>query len=603
MPELDFKGKEFVRNHHLTVPYRPLVVHSDKSIGDGSLDDNLIIQGDNLHALKALLPKYAGKVDCIFIDPPYNTGNEGWSYNDNVNSPLMKEWLSSNPVNVEDMLRHDKWCCMMWPRLRLLHELLTESGSLWMTLDDNEVHRARCMLDEVFGSGNHVVTLAWQKRTSPDTRLVIGSAHDHVLCYSKGDKKSRLALFRPSDTRDESLFSNPDNDPRGPWSSSDMTAQGWRRNQMYTVTTPAGTKYEPPPGRCWSMIEDEYLKLRADKRIWFGIKGDARPRVKTFIRESEGLSDWSWWPHEEAGTNEKSKREINSIIGSDVPFETPKPVALIERIVSLATPPSGLVLDSFAGSGTTAHAVLNLNQKAKDGEHRRFILIECGDYADSLTAERVRRVIRGYTFKGTQRESLYEKKLTWTELKKGDHLRQEAETTKRLYDADYDDIDIKVQDGKLTVVGIRKVQESAPGIGGSFTYCTLGDPIDLGDILSGKSLPPREALGQWLLHTAVGKVESDGKAPTEMGELEPWYLATQADTHIWLLYKPDVKFLQSAEAALTLDLARKLKAVAPGKKHLVFGPAKYVSTKLLRDEKLPVEFASIPFSLFRLERD
>jgi adenine-specific DNA-methyltransferase len=156
VPELNFKGKEFVYNHHLTVPFRPLVPDADKGIGEPALDGNLIIHGDNLHGLKALLPTHAGKVDCIFIDPPYNTGNEGWSYNDNVNSPMIREWLSDNPIGVEDGLRHDKWACMMWPRLRLLHELLSESGSFWMTLDDNEMHRARSMLDEIFGEENFI---------------------------------------------------------------------------------------------------------------------------------------------------------------------------------------------------------------------------------------------------------------------------------------------------------------------------------------------------------------------------------------------------------------------------------------------------------------
>ena len=150
MPELLFKGKEFVYNHHLPA-IRPLEMDASKSIGKPNLNGNLIIHGDNLHALKALLPIYAGKVDCIFIDPPYNTGKEGWRYNDNVNSPMLKEWLSSNPVNADDMLRHDKWCAMMYPRLKLLHELLSPKGSLWMTLDDNENHRARLVLDEIFG--------------------------------------------------------------------------------------------------------------------------------------------------------------------------------------------------------------------------------------------------------------------------------------------------------------------------------------------------------------------------------------------------------------------------------------------------------------------
>ena len=164
MPELYFRGKEFVRNHHLTLPFRPLLPDAAKSVGDAALDGSLILHGDNLHALKALLPRYAGKVDCIFIDPPYNTGNEGWSYNDNVNSPLMKEWLNSNPVNGEDMLRHDKWCCMMWPRLRLLKELLREFGTIWITIDDVEVGRLRQMMDDIFGDHNLVATVCWQKK-------------------------------------------------------------------------------------------------------------------------------------------------------------------------------------------------------------------------------------------------------------------------------------------------------------------------------------------------------------------------------------------------------------------------------------------------------
>ena len=151
MPEIQFKGKEFVFNHHLSVPFRPLIPKKEKSIGSGNLDENLIIQGDNLHALKALLPMYAGKVDCIFIDPPYNTGNEGWAYSDNVNSPIIKEWLTSNPVNKEDMLRHDKWLAMMYPRVKLLHELLSDDGIIYVCIGDDEQHRLRCMLDEIFG--------------------------------------------------------------------------------------------------------------------------------------------------------------------------------------------------------------------------------------------------------------------------------------------------------------------------------------------------------------------------------------------------------------------------------------------------------------------
>lgn len=186
MTELNFKGKEFVFNHHLAVPFRPLEPHPKKGIGTPSLDGNLIVHGDNLHALKALLPLYAGKIDCIFIDPPYNTGNEKWSYNDNVNAPMIQEWLSSNPINVEDGLRHDKWCAMMWPRLRLIHDLLSDDGSLWMTLDDNEVCRAKLMLDEIFGETGFAASIVWQKKyTVSADHTGIAPMHDYMLVYSK----------------------------------------------------------------------------------------------------------------------------------------------------------------------------------------------------------------------------------------------------------------------------------------------------------------------------------------------------------------------------------------------------------------------------------
>ena len=187
MPELHFKGKEFVYNHHLSVPYRPLVIHDDKSVGaTHDLNGNLIIHGDNLHALKALLPLYAGKVDCIFIDPPYNTGNEGWCYNDNVNSPMLKEWLASNPVGIEDGLRHDKWSAMMYPRIKLLHELLSDTGSFWMTLDDNEIHRARAMLDDIFGEQNFVATICWENKVSPaNDAKFFSDDFDYLIVYAK----------------------------------------------------------------------------------------------------------------------------------------------------------------------------------------------------------------------------------------------------------------------------------------------------------------------------------------------------------------------------------------------------------------------------------
>jgi len=255
MPSLDFKGKQFVYSHHLSVPFRELVVDAKKSLplakSEPSLDDNLIIHGDSLEGLKALLPTHAAKVDCVFMDAPYNTGNEGWCYNDNVRSPLMKEWLkkSANPVDKEDLERHDKWLCMMWPRLSLIRELMTETGSLWMTLDDNEVHRARVLLDEIFGENSFITQIVWQKRTSRENRATFSESHDHILVYSRLDAdlwKLTRNLLEPS----EDGYANPDNDKRGPWSSIPFSAQGFRKNQVYPITTPTGKVVAPPRGRC-----------------------------------------------------------------------------------------------------------------------------------------------------------------------------------------------------------------------------------------------------------------------------------------------------------------------------------------------------------------
>ena len=386
MSELNFKGKEFVYNHHLSVPFRPLVMDEKKGVGEPSLGGNLIIHGDNLHALKALLPLYAGKVDCVFIYPPYNTGNEEWCYNDNVNAPMIREWLDSNPVGVEDGLRHDKWCAMMWPRLRLLTELLAESDSLWMTLDDNEVHRGRHILDEILGEECFVANVVWQKRTSPEARLALGAAHDNLLVYSKRPNSHRFNNLKLTEGQIQN-FANPDSDHRGPWVSTDLSAQGYRPNQMYRITTPSGAVYDPPPGRCWSLTEPEFMRLREEGRIWFGRHRDARPRAKTYLSESEGVSAWTWWENNEVGNNQSAKKELIRLMGPGGGFEYPKPTSLIQRVLDLSTTKESIVLDSFAGSGPTGHAVLEANKR--DGGDRRFILVEMEDYADSLTAERI----------------------------------------------------------------------------------------------------------------------------------------------------------------------------------------------------------------------
>lgn len=602
MPELSFKGKEFVHNHHLTVPHRPLVPDPAKGIGPARLDGNLIIQGDNLHALKSLLPLYAGKVDCIFIDPPYNTGNEGWSYNDNVNSPMLQAWLRENPIGIEDGLRHDKWCAMMLPRLKLMHELLAPTGSLWVTLDDNEIHRARMMLDEIFGASHCVGQLAWQKRTSRENRATLSPSIDHLLLYSKCPPDS-WRLVRNLLSEDEQIESD-DEDVEAESSASGtipFSAQGFRKNQVYGIVTPTGLTLYPPKGRCWGATEPEFMKLKEQGRVYWPKKGNGRPRIIPIDGEKKGLVPNTLWLSSEVGDTEGSKKLLMQIFAErdELGIHAPKPHELVERIVRIATGNRSVVLDSFAGSGTTAHAVLAANKK--DGSQRKFILVECEDYADTLTAERVRRVIEGYAYTGTQREELLKKSLTFTDLKRADRLLNQIAGIENLESHRFDGVEKKVKDGVLTVEGVKVVTERAEGLGGHFTYCTLGEAVDIDKMLTGEHLPDFAQLGAVLFHTATSETldPATATAPDAQGL---GYLGESAAFHVWLIYRPELAFLQSREAALTLAKARMLAEAKPGKRHLVFAPAKFVSQKLLDDERIPVEFAPLPWALYRVER-
>lgn len=624
MPELVFKGKEYVYNHHLTLPYRPLVLDADKSIGPADLSGNLIIQGDNLHALKSLLPRYAGKVDLVFIDPPYNTGNENWSYNDNVNSPIMQEWLRSNPVNAEDMLRHDKWLCMMWPRLTLLRELLSDRGSLWMTLDDNEVHRARTILDEIFGEDAFIANIVWQKNFSPkNTAQFFSEDHDHLLVIAKDRERWRPKLLARTEEM-EARYSNPDNDPRGPWTSGDLSARNYYSEGIYSIDCPGGRHIDgPPPGTYWRVKKEKFQEMDRAGRIWWGEDRNNQPRIKRYLSEvKQGKVPQTLWFYDEVGHTQDAKKtllEIGVLTSQEDATMTPKPVALIERIIDLATDSDSIVLDSFAGSGTTAHAVLSAN--AKDNGTRQFVLVESEDYADRITAERVRRVIKGYAFSGTQREELLREKVTWTQLQKadklvakvnaikikegfaeepaqmnlGDSLSPQPSSPKRRDQAiarRFDKISVGVKDGDLLVEGEKKISERVEGLGGEFTYCTLGEPLDPEGILSGKILPNYESLAAWLYYAATG-----GTLDRRQIRAKDYYLGEALDKHLWLIYKPDLAFLKSADAALTLTFARALKEKKPGKPHLVFAAAKFLSNRQLLEHG--VDYAALPHSLYR----
>ena len=370
MPTLDWIGKAAVVRHHAEVPFRLLeeVPGLSCPLADGGDTENLIVQGDNLEALKALLPRYAGQVKCIYIDPPYNTGNEGWVYNDAVNSPEIRQWLGKVVgKEAEDLSRHDKWLCMMYPRLVLLRQFLREDGAIFISIDDNEVAPLRLLMDEIFGRHRFVATCAWQKRYSRENRGAIGDVHEYLVVYAAEVERFKEVRNRVPLNADQTALYKSSKDPRGPWQSVSMTAQGWRPNQMYEIVAPNGKKHSPPEGRCWAMTEPEFMKLREVNKIYFGKDGNGVPRIMRFLSEVEGLVPWTWWPHEDVGHTDEARKEVQSLFGTQTAFDTPKPTRLIQRILQIATNPGDLILDSFAGSGTTGHAVLRMNASGRVG--------------------------------------------------------------------------------------------------------------------------------------------------------------------------------------------------------------------------------------------
>lgn len=351
------------------VPYRLLEAVPNLDGGDVT-SGNMLIQGDNLDALKALLPYYKGAIKCIYIDPPYNTKSAAFKHYD-------------------DNLEHSQWLAMMYPRLVLLRDLLAEDGSIWVSIDDNEGHYLKVIMDEVFGRKNFYANVLWQKRIGPDNRLLLGDAHDHILVYTINRRRfESVANKVPLTSKQLGEFKNPDEDPRGPWtSSSNFSAQGYRPNQMYKITTPAGMEYYPPKGRCWVTIEAEFKRLEREGRIWFGKDGKGMPRKKTYLHEQEGRVSWTWWTNEEVGNTQESKKEVIALSDAYDAFDTPKPERLLQRILHIASNPGDLVLDSFLGSGTTAAVAQKMG--------RRWIGIEMGDHAETHCKPRLDKVIAG----------------------------------------------------------------------------------------------------------------------------------------------------------------------------------------------------------------
>ena len=506
MAHLQFKGKVFVQNHHLAVKYHELVPVKSKSLTDKvSLHDNLIIHGDNLKALKALLPMYAGKVKCIYIDPPYNTGNENWVYNDNVTSPMMQDWLGK-VVDREDLTRHDKWLCMMMPRLKLLRELLREDGVLFISIDDNEIHRLRMLLEEVFGVENFLAILPRRIKTGGGSAANhFAIEHDYVIAYSR-NREALHPLYVPHDEEYAKRFSEEDDKGKFFW---DTMERSYTQTKAYTIEAPDGTILKGNWFRSKSRFEDDL----EEGEVRFLSKEDGGWSVQFKQRIGKGRKIRSLMHQKEFKSTAKELQEL----GLEGAFLYPKPTHLIKLLIRASCPDRhSIVLDSFAGSGTTAHATLALNNE--DGGKRRFILIECEDYANSITAERLRRVIAGVP--DARNEPLRE------------------------------------------------------GLGGSFSFFELGKPIELQSILDGDALPSYKELARYVFYTATGE-EFDEKKMKRKSR----FIGESKTHQVFLFYEENVEALKNL--ALTLDKAKALPRLKKSKRRLVFAPTKYLDQEHL----------------------
>lgn len=406
MPTLNWIGKDKVVSHHLDVPYRVLEHKYGFDIENNEQEKatnsgNKIIHGDNLEALKSLMPQYEGKVKCIYIDPPYNTGNEGWVYNDNVNHPKIKKWLGEVVgKDGEDLTRHDKWLCMMYPRLKLLHKLLADDGAIFISIDDNEQANLRLICDEIFGERNFITNIIWEKNYSPrNDAKYFSSSHDFLICYTKRRDLWHRNLA-PRTNKQNVFYKYDDNDGRGKWRPDNVLVKSFSKTGVFGIKNPNTEEVHfPPEGSCYRFTEEKANEMLEENRFYFGKNGRGKPQMKRYLSEvAQGVVPQTIWKYKEVSHSQGGKKKLNEIISGNV-FDSPKPHELIEKILQISTDKNSIILDSFAGSGTTAHAVLNLNKE--DGGNRKFILIEMEDYADSITAERVKRVAKGYG-KGTK---------------------------------------------------------------------------------------------------------------------------------------------------------------------------------------------------------
>ena len=487
MPTLDWIGKDKVINHHQDVPYRVLErQYSFDEQGQHTEDngsENMVIHGDNLEALKSLLPRYEGKVKCIYIDPPYNTGNEGWVYNDNVNDPKIKKWLGEVVGKEgEDLSRHDKWLCMMYPRLKLLHKLLADDGAIFISIDDNEVISLKAICNEIFGARNYITNFIWRKVDSPnDNKVSITPDHEYIVTYAKNISH----LFFSQKPAPEIVDAYKQIDENGKRCRDRLLKKNGKNSlrrdrptMFFPIVAPDGTEVFPVHDNGeearWAMGKDGVAKqIEAGTLVWKRRNRNGtevwEPYTREYAPEIPTRPYPSIWA--DLPTMRQAKAVLREIFQTADLFDTPKPSELIERLLQMTGGKDSLILDSFAGSGTTAHAVLNMNKA--DGGNRKFILIEMMDYADSITAERVKRVIQGY---GEDKKAI-------------------------------------------------------PGTGGSFSYYELGKPLMNGDNLNEEV--GLDKIREYIWYT---ETKADFREPDTD---KPYYLGSSKHTAYYFFYKPD----------------------------------------------------------------
>lgn len=573
MPTLQFKGKNIIWNHHLSVPYHTLEEIEDLHFQAEKSNGNIIVEGDNLVALKALLPEYAGKVKCVFIDPPYNTGNDvdegiGWTYSDNVNSPMIKDWIGKE-VGVDDLTKHDKWLCMMTPRLKLLKDLLSNDGAIFITIDDNEYANLKAIMDEIFGEENFVANAPWQARKSVQNDTDISVNHNYVLIYAKNRRQTDRRLKESNAERwynlegfvlkplllDKTKFSNPDKDKRGPWKADPFDAPNVRENLTYAIINPnTGKEYWPPKGRHWRTEEKNYLELLKENRILFGKKGTSGPQLKVFWDDKKefGSVETSWWGEgsydayfdEEIdfetamewtnyGTTTNGSKLLQFLFDDEKVFNNPKPIELLNHIIKQSTFKDDIILDSFAGSGTTLHAVNELNNS--DNGNRKCILVQMTEASDkepnknickNITRERNKRAIEKFNYEA------------------------------------------------------------------GFKYFKVGSAIDPEKMLEGV-LPNYTDFAKYIYYLGTGEHLSDIKSINS----KTHFVGNHGAKAFFLIYEQDVDVL--SRLALNLHIAEDIVKSSPSKRRVVYAPACFLDSEYMEDNQ--IEFVSIPYNLFERE--